>query len=162
MKGWSLMAERDRQFEQDVRRIVYAALADRQALAAALSEQQPMPVADGAAQQLDVSPPSSSSPMEVGVQGGSPAPTNIAPFTQPRAACPDIGHLDFEDLGFDDDTEILIGMIVAATTNPRPQVVQEALRLVLRDKVWELADDVGIALPSGQRIRRTERKEPSG
>ena len=95
------MAERDPEFMQDVLRIVYAALSDREALAAAMSGQQPMPVANTAPQPPDPSTRSGSSPSEVGVQGG--ASLAIPPSCAVR--CARTTNVSYEDLWLGDDFE---------------------------------------------------------
>jgi hypothetical protein len=128
------MAERDPEFEQDVVRILYAALSDRAALAAAMSGQQPMPVPNAAPGQTDPSAPSRPSPTEVGVQGGAPPPI---PPPKPLY-CGDL--VAFEHLAFDTTTEGQLLDIQKATGASREQVMQEAMRRALKDKIGELHD----------------------
>jgi hypothetical protein len=128
------MAERDPEFEQEVLKIVYSALADRAALAAAMSGQQPMPVPNAAPGQTDPSAPSRPSPTEVGVQGGAPDP--IPP---PRAFfCGCTLHVNYEDLWLDDPAEADpggIGEIMRLTKAAREQVLQELMRRALRAEI---------------------------
>jgi len=128
------MPERDPQFEQDVLRIVYAALADREALAAAMSGQQPLPVASASAPQPDpaAATPGAPSPTDVGIQGGAGIPI---PPSCPIRRCAELAHLDFEDLGFDVDTETRLHYIEGQTGATREQILQEALRRVLADQI---------------------------
>jgi hypothetical protein len=126
------MAERDPEFAQDVLRILYAALADREALAAAMSGQQPMPVPNAAPGQpggRGRRARSGSSPMEVGVQGGAPPPI---PPPKPLY-CADL--VAFEHLAFDQTTEGQLLDIQKATGASREQ---EALRRALKDKIAEI------------------------
>lgn len=132
------MAERDPEFMQDVLRILYAALADREALAAAMSGQQPMPVPDAAPGQPAQS---GSSPTEAGVQGG-------APFTLPRPIaflCGTTIHVDNEDLALDSAAEANVQKIVSGTAATREQVVQELVRRALQAEIAGLMSDLGIS-----------------
>jgi hypothetical protein len=127
------MAERDPEFEQEVLKIVYAALADRAALAAAMSGQQPMPVPHAAPEQTNPSTPSRPSPTEVGVQGGAPDP--IPPARQ--FLCGQILHVDYEDLWLGDQETGAEGIegIMSDTQATRPQVLQELMRRALRAQI---------------------------
>jgi hypothetical protein len=140
------MAERDPEFAQDVLRIVYAALADRAALAAAMSGQQPMPVSNPAPGQTDPSAPSRPSPTEVGVQGGAPDPI------PPRRAfyCGCTLHADYEDLALSDpdgQPERDIEEIQRRTGATREQVMQELVRWALRAEIAGLLAAVKLQQP---------------
>lgn len=128
------MSERDPRFTEDVLKIVYAALADREALAAAMSEAQPLPVTESASAPTDPTPPPRPSPMDVGVQGGASA--NLPPAV--KFGCARTTHLFPEDYAYDPATETLLGEIQNLTGATREEVVQEALRCVLSQQIAEL------------------------
>jgi hypothetical protein len=125
------MAERDSEFMQDVLRIVFAALSDREALAAAMSGQQPMPVADAESQPPDQPPQPGSSPFDVGVRGGQPAP--VPPCCAVR--CARTTNIAYEDLYLGDTHETGEGNTVAdimtQTSATREEVMQELMRRAL-------------------------------
>jgi hypothetical protein len=123
---------------QDVLKIVYAALADREALAAAMAEAEPLPVADPEAGQTGPPPSSRPSPMDVGVQGGA---VQDFPRLVPAFLCGQVVHLPYEYLAFDRAVEDMITEIQRRTGASREQVVQEALRLTLSDKIKVIYDN---------------------
>lgn len=130
------MAERDPQFEQDVLRILYAALSDRAALAAAMSGQQPMPVANATPGPTDPSAPSRPSPFEVGVQGGA-----LVPVPKPTPLrCIDIVHVNYQDIAFPQVTEDQIKALQAPGKTSREEVVQEAMRRVLAREIDNMSN----------------------
>jgi hypothetical protein len=156
------MAERDPEFMQDVLRIVHAALSDREALAAALAGQPPMPVPDTSSGQTDpLTPPAphaSLSPLDVGVQGGAPGP--IPP---PRAEyCGQIVHVAYEDLYLGDSYETGPNSIAQIQTNTggasREQVMQELMREALRAQVAAVLATATPPAPTAARQARQSRQ----
>jgi len=133
------MAERDPEFQQDVLSILYAALSNREALAAAMSGQAPAPVPDAA----PPAPDAPASPLDTGIQGGAPVPVPPArPFL-----CGHIIHVDYEDLAFDDTSETHVGELQGgAPGSTREQIVQELMRRALKAEIQGLADDLEVIL----------------
>jgi hypothetical protein len=134
------MAERDPQFEQDVRRIIYEALADREALAAAMARQQPTPVPDATPGQPADPAPSRPGPWETGVQGGAlggdPPPQRVK-----TGICTHDKHIDVEDMYYDElDAEI--DSIAQDLGEPRARVIQELQRRALKQYVPGLRADI--------------------
>jgi hypothetical protein len=141
------MAERDPQFEQDVRRIVYEALADREALAAAMAGQQPTPVPDPTPEEPATPASRRPGPSEVGVQGGAD-PQRVPPLKAhycPKAvfAHPtDVWYSDDPDPDPDTGAEKEFKSIMQKTGATREQVIQELMRRSFMDKINELDGDI--------------------
>jgi hypothetical protein len=135
------MPERDPQFEQEVRRIVYEALADREALAAAMAGQKPTPVPESTPREPAAPARSRPGPFEVGVQGGAFDATGGANPPQRARGCTHDKYLNVEDMFFDDDDKV-IDAIARELGEPRSRVIQELQRRALRAQVPDLRRDV--------------------